>query len=74
MTEIGIDKQELLRENKRLQKEVRDLKFENQKLQQEISKWEHCHRQDMEDNLRLQNQVAMLMGWDTVYGGNNEHV
>ena len=72
MTEIGIDKQELLRENKRLQKEVRDLKFANQKLQQEISKWEHCHRQDMEDNLRLHNQVSFLMGWDPVPGGSYE--
>ena len=62
MTKMDLDMQELQRENKRLQKEVRDLKFENQKLQHEIAKWEHCHRQDMEDNLRLRNQVSFLSG------------
>ena len=47
-----------------LRKEIRMLKFENQKLKHEITKWEHCHRQDMEDNSRLKNQVAFLTGSD----------
>ena len=47
-----------------LRKEIRMLKFENAKLKQEITKWEHCHRQDIEDNIRLKNQVAFLTGSD----------
>lgn len=42
------------------------LKAENEKMKKEIARWEHCHRQDMADNLRLRNQIAMLMGWDPV--------
>ena len=56
-----------------LRKEIRMLKFENQKLKheitnekmkREIARWEHCHRQDMEDNIRLKNQIAFLTGSD----------
>ncbi|MBO6269442.1 MAG: hypothetical protein J6N19_09920 [Clostridium sp.] len=65
MADQGMDLQQLRRENQAL-------KAENEKLQQEIRRWEHCHRQDMADNLRLRNQIAMLMGWDPVPGGTNE--
>ena len=55
-----------------LRKENKALKFEIEILKHEITKWEHCHRQDMADNLRLRNQIAILMGWDPVPGGTNE--
>ena len=42
------------------------LKAEIEKLKSENIKWEHCHREDMADNVRLRNQVALLMGWDPV--------
>ena len=47
-----------------LRKEIRMLKAENGKMKKEIARWEHCHRQDMEDNIRLKNQVAFLTGSD----------
>lgn len=47
-----------------LRKENKALKFEIEKLKHEISKWERCHRQDMEDNIRLKNQVSFLTGSD----------
>ena len=47
-----------------LRKEIRMLKAENEKMKKEITRWEHCHRQDMEDNIRLKNQVAFLTGSD----------
>ena len=42
------------------------LKAENEKMKKEIVRWEHCHRQDMEDNIRLKNQVAFLTGSDNL--------
>lgn len=67
MTEKDEELNELRRENTAL-------KFENQKLKRENSKWEHCHRQDMEDNLRLKNQVAQLLGVNNggTYGRNED--
>ena len=47
-----------------LRKENKALKFEIEKLKHEICKWERCHRQDMEDNIRLKNQVSFLTGSD----------
>lgn len=57
-----------------LRRENTALKFENQKLRHEITKWEHCHRQDMEDNLRLKNQMAQLLGVNKggTYGRNED--
>ena len=49
-----------------LRKEIRMLKAENEKMKKEIVRWEHCHRQDMEDNIRLKNQVAILTGSDNL--------
>ena len=65
MTEKDKELNELRRENRQLKARVAQ-------LETEITKWEHCHRQDMADNLRLRNQIAMLMGWDPVPGGTNE--
>ena len=65
MTEKDKELNELRRENRQLKARV-------VQLETEITKWEHCHRQDMADNLRLRNQIAMLMGWDPVPGGTNE--
>ena len=47
-----------------LRKEIRMLKAENEKMKREIARWEHCRRQDLEDNIRLKNQAAFLTGSD----------
>ena len=57
MTEKDKELNELRRENRQLKARVAQ-------LEAEITKWEHCHRQDMEDNIRLKNQVAFLTGSD----------
>ncbi len=49
-----------------LRKKVGRLLSENAKLKKEIARWEHCHRQDMEDNIRLKNQVASLTAATTL--------
>ena len=59
MADQGMDLQQLRRENQAL-------KAENEKMKKEIARWEHCHRQDMEDNIRLKNQVAFLTGSDNL--------
>lgn len=72
MAEKGRKLADLIRENKMLRLEIADLKCKIAFLNIQITRWEHCHRQDMADNLRLRNQIAMLMGWDPVPGGTNE--
>ena len=57
---------ELTIENQNMKAHISQLEEEISVLQQELTKWEHCHRQDMADNLRLRNQIAILMGWDPV--------
>ena len=57
MTEKDKELNELRRENRKLKAIV-------EKLEAEITKWEHCHRKDMEDNIWLKNQVAFLTASD----------
>ncbi len=59
MTEKDKEIQTLRSENKALQARVT-------KLEQEIVRWEKCHEQDMEDNVRLMNQVNFLIGSDPI--------
>ena len=55
-----------------LRKENRQLTARIKKLETEVMNWEHCHRQDMADNIRLRNQVAFLMGWDPIQTGETD--
>ncbi len=64
MTEKDKEIQELRRENQRLTREIEKLNSRIRSLERDNTQWEHCHRQDMEDNIRLKNQVAFLTGSD----------
>lgn len=64
MAEKGRKLADLIRENKMLRLEIADLKCKIAFLNIQITRWERCHRQDMEDNIRLKNQVSFLTGSD----------
>ena len=74
MNEKDKELNKLRNENARLRDEVAELRTRVAALQMDITRWEHCHRQDMEDNLRLKNQVAQLLGVNNggTYGRNED--
>lgn len=47
-------------------KELNELRRENQELRKEVKKWRECHERDTQELLRKQRQIDILMGHDPV--------